>query len=72
MANISRTAVRQILQRSFNVKVTEKGAEKIAQILEREAGTISNFAVDNARREKRDKVTKNDIKQYRIRRMAHG
>ena len=72
MANISRKAIKEILAKNFGVKVTESGAEKIAEILEREAVNISRFAVDHARREKRGKVTKRDISQYALKRVLDG
>lgn len=72
MTRISPKRIKSIVNRSFGVKITEKGAEKIAEILEKEAKRISSFAVQNAIKEKRGKVTKKDIKDYVIRRVLDG
>ncbi|MDE1851528.1 MAG: hypothetical protein KGH69_02465 [Candidatus Micrarchaeota archaeon] len=72
MTRISPKRIKQIVNSSFGVKITEKGAERIAEILEKEAKSISSFAVQNAIRNKRGKVTKKDIKDYVIRRVLDG
>ncbi len=68
MANISRAAIKQLVSRRFKAKITDKGAEAIARMLELEAERIAKFAVENARKEKREKVTGRDIERYIIER----
>ncbi len=66
MANISRTAIKQLVSRRFKAKITDRGAEAIARMLEQEAERIAKFAVEQARRENREKVTGKDIEKYII------
>lgn len=72
MTRISPKKIKNIVNRSFGVKITEKGAERIAEILENEAKKISSFAVQNAIKDKRGKVTKKDIRDYVIRKVLDG
>ncbi|MDE1823728.1 MAG: hypothetical protein KGH74_00320 [Candidatus Micrarchaeota archaeon] len=72
MTRISAKKIKHIVNRNFGVKITEKGAERIAEILEKEAKKISSFAVQNAIKDKRGKVTKKDIKDYVIKRALDG
>jgi histone H3/H4 len=68
MANISRAAIKQLVSRRFKAKITDNGVEAIARMLELEAERIAKFAVENARKEKREKVTGRDIERYIIER----
>ncbi len=66
MAAISRSSIKALLKRKFGVNITESGADELARILEDEAKKIASAAVTNARKDKRDKVTRSDIKEYVI------
>ncbi len=66
MAKIPRTAIKQLVKSYFNASITEGGADAMAKMLEQEAKRISSFAVDNAKKENRSKVTRKDISKYVI------
>ena len=66
LGKISRDAIKKLIKKHFEVSVTDGGADEIAKILEVEAERISNFAVKNAKKNRRDKVTKRDIHDYVI------
>lgn len=66
MGNISRASIKKLVKKHFDVSITDGGAEEIAKILESEAETISKFAVGNAKKNSRDRVTKKDIRDYVI------
>ena len=64
MAKIPRNSIKQLVKSHFNASITEEGADALARMLEQEAERISRFAVENARKEKRSRVTKKDISMY--------
>ncbi|MDE1768735.1 MAG: hypothetical protein KGH64_06540 [Candidatus Micrarchaeota archaeon] len=66
MATISRSAIKELIKKKFKANITKNGVDELARILELEAKRISSFAVQNAKRSKRDKVTRSDIRQYAI------
>ncbi|MHB1829961.1 MAG: hypothetical protein ACYCO0_01065 [Candidatus Micrarchaeaceae archaeon] len=66
MGTISRASIKKLIKKHFDVKVTDGGVDEIAKILELEAVRISDFAVRNAKKNKRDNVTKKDINDYVI------
>ena len=66
MGKISRDSIKKLIKKHFAVSVTDGGADEIAKILEVEAKRISDFAVKNAKRNRRDKVTNKDIREYVI------
>jgi histone H3/H4 len=66
VGKISRDSIKKLVKKHFAVSVTDGGADEIAKILEVEAERISSFAVKNAKKNRRDKVTKRDIKEYVI------
>lgn len=66
MAKIPRAAIKQLVKSYFNASITERGADEMAKMLEAEAEKISKFAVENARKENRGRVTKRDISKYII------
>lgn len=66
MANISRASIKKMVKKFFDVNITDDGADEIAKILEAKAREISKYAVDNAKRSNREKVTKEDIARYII------
>ena len=66
MGKISRDSIKKLIKKHFAVSVTDGGADEIAKILEGEAKRISDFAVKNAEKNRRDKVTNKDIKEYVI------
>ena len=64
MANIPKQAIKKLIKNYFKVNISDDGAVALARILEKKAKRISKFAVKNAKREKRDRVTKKDIEEY--------
>lgn len=64
MAKIPPSVIKGLVKKYFNASITENGAEELAKILEGEAERISKYAVENAKKENRDKVTGKDIKDY--------
>ena len=64
MANIPKKSIKKMIQGSFGLQITDDAAGALAQLLERRARRISKFAVLNAKKEKRNKVTKKDIEEY--------
>ncbi|MCL5100944.1 MAG: NFYB/HAP3 family transcription factor subunit [Candidatus Marsarchaeota archaeon] len=66
MARIPSSYIKKMLRESFGVNITEEGAEEVAKILEDKAREISEYAVFNAKKESRLKVTREDILDYII------
>jgi len=64
VANIPKQAIKKLIKKYFGVNISDDGAVALAKILESKAKRISKFAVKNAKREKRDRVTKKDIEEY--------
>ena len=64
MASIPKQAIKKLIKNYFKVNISDDGAVALARILEKKAKRISKFAVKNAKREKRDRVTKKDIEEY--------
>ncbi|MEM3201560.1 MAG: hypothetical protein QXS78_01155 [Candidatus Micrarchaeaceae archaeon] len=68
VAGIPDDAVRAFVKKYAKVKITEDAVREIAKMLNAEATRISKFAVKNAKKEKRDKITKKDIMDYVLKR----
>ncbi len=66
-ANIPTQAVKKLVKKHARASITDDGAREIARILDREAKKISAFAVKNAKKNKRERISKDDIKAYIIR-----
>ena len=64
MASIPRSAIKKLVKKYFKSDITDGGAEALARILEKEAKQISEHAVENARKESREKVMGKDVKNY--------
>jgi histone H3/H4 len=64
MATIPRQAVKKIVKKYFGLQMTDDAAGAFAGLLEEKARRISTFAVKNAKKENRSKVTKKDIQDY--------
>lgn len=64
MATIPKQAVKKIFGKYFGLQITDDGADALARVLEKKAKRISAFAVSNAKKEKRNKITKKDIQDY--------
>jgi histone H3/H4 len=64
VANIPKQAIKKLIKNYFKVNISDDGAVALARILDDKAKRISKFAVRNAKREKRDRVTKKDIEEY--------
>ncbi len=61
MAKIPRDPIKKLVNKYFKAKITADGVDELAKILENEAEKISRYAVENARKEGREKVTRKDI-----------
>lgn len=55
-----------MVKKHLKAEITEGGADELAKMLENEARLISEFAVKNAKKENRERVTKKDILKYFI------
>ncbi len=64
MANIPKASIKKLLKSYFDVKITDEAAEEMAGILDKKAREISEYAVENAKKESRRTVTKKDIAGY--------
>ena len=64
MARIPKPAIKKLVKKYFEANITESGVEEMAAILEEEAKKMANFAVNNAKKNKRATVTKKDIQEY--------
>ncbi len=64
MATIPKQAVKEIFGKYFGLQLTDDGADALARVLEKKAKSISEYAVKNAKKDKRNKVTKKDIQDY--------
>ena len=64
MATIPKQAIKEMVLRSFGLRITDDAAGTIANMLEKKARRISQFAVKNAKKDKRNKVMKRDIEEY--------
>ncbi|MGC8628625.1 MAG: histone-like protein [Candidatus Micrarchaeia archaeon] len=64
MASIPRDAIKRLVEKYMHAQITDEGADAMAKILEAKAQSIAKFAVKNAKKAKRRKVTKEDIEQY--------
>jgi histone H3/H4 len=72
MASIPKSAIKRLVKKYFKSDITDGGAEALALILEKEAVQISRHAVQNARNQKRDKVTGRDISEYLMKKGFDG
>ena len=66
MASIPKAYIKKFVKRKFKANITDEGVEEIVKILEEKAESISKYAVGNAKKDKRDKVTKADVMKYVI------
>ncbi|MDE1855941.1 MAG: NFYB/HAP3 family transcription factor subunit [Candidatus Micrarchaeota archaeon] len=66
MASIPSQSIKKLIKKYTGVNITNDGASALGKILEREAKTISRYAVGRARKHGRLKITKDDIKGYVI------
>lgn len=66
MANIPKSSIKKFVKKYFDANITDEGAEEIVKILEGKAKEISRFAVDNAKKDSRSKVTRSDVMKYVI------
>lgn len=66
MASIPKASIKKFVKRRFKANITDEGAEEIVKILEEKANEISKYAVTNAKKEKREKVTRSDVMKYVI------
>ncbi len=67
MASIPTESIKKIVRKEFGLQITDDAALALAKMLESKAKRISRFAVANAKKRKRDKITKDDIQEYVLR-----
>ena len=72
MANIPKEAIKKLIKRKYKVMITDDAAAELARLLERQATKISRFAVKNAKKAKRNRVTRLDVNAYVLKSMADG
>ncbi len=66
MASIPKASIKKFVKRYFKANITDEGAEEIVRILEAKAKEISRYAVDNAKKDERNKITRADVMEYVI------
>ena len=66
MASIPKQAIKKLIQKYAKVNITEDGAEALGKILEKKARQISEYAVKNAKKSGRIKITKEDVNKFAI------
>lgn len=64
MANIPAESIKRIVNKEFGLQITDDAARALAKMLESKAKRISKFAVANAKKRKKGKITKDDIQEY--------
>ena len=64
MASIPKASIKRFVRHHFGANITDEGAEEIVKILEEKAKDISKHAVENAKRERREKITRKDVMRY--------
>lgn len=64
MASIPKASIKRFVKHHFGANITDDGADEIVKILEEKAEEISKHAVENAKRDSRDKVTRKDVMRY--------
>ncbi len=64
MAKIPAQTIKKIIKQDFGLQITDDAAVAFARVLGKKAEVISKFAVKNAKKEKRNKVTRKDIEDY--------
>ncbi len=64
MTRISNDSIKRFVKEHAKVNMTNDAASALAKILEGKAKTISKFAVRNAKKDGRSKITKEDILKY--------
>jgi histone H3/H4 len=65
-ASIPKNAIKALVKKYAKANITDDGAEELAKILNQKAMEISAFAVKEAEKESRKKITKKDILKYSI------
>ncbi|MGB9732847.1 MAG: histone-like protein [Candidatus Micrarchaeia archaeon] len=64
MASLSRANIKKLVKKYTGANITDDGVEAIAELLEKKAKEISSFAVKKAKEKKKEKITKDEIKEY--------
>ena len=60
-AKIPRDPLKKLVNKYFKASITAGGVDELAKMLESEAEKISKYAVENAKKQGREKVTRRDI-----------
>ena len=66
MASIPPEAVKKLIKKYAKVNITDDGAAAFGEILEERAREISKFVVKNAKKNGREKITREDIDKYMV------
>ncbi|MCL4381475.1 NFYB/HAP3 family transcription factor subunit [Candidatus Marsarchaeota archaeon] len=63
MPKIPKTVIKELVK-DRGLRLNEKAADAITKILEKKAKEIAEYAVKNAKKNNREKITKEDIEAY--------
>lgn len=69
MSKISKATIKKLVNANSGVMLNDKAAEALAEILEKKAKDIADYAVKNAKRKNRNVVMEEDIEEYVVK---HG
>ncbi len=61
MASLPKEAIKKLIKKYAKANITDTGADELAKILEDKAKAISRLAVENAKKDNRSKITREDI-----------
>lgn len=63
---ISKSVLKRFVKENFGLSMSEGAAEELSNILEKKAKDISSYAVEKAKKRKRNEILTEDIKSYKI------
>jgi histone H3/H4 len=63
MPKIPKAVIKELVK-DRGLRLNEKAADAITKILEKKAKEIAEYAVKNAKKNNREKITKEDIEAY--------
>ncbi len=63
---IPKATIRKIMKKDGDIKISDSAAEAIAEMLEKRAKSIANYAVKRAKKQGRKTVSQEDVDTYRM------
>jgi histone H3/H4 len=66
VTKIPKTAIKKLVNRNSDIRLTDKAAEAISSLLEKKAQKIARYAVIQAKKKGRKTILKEDIDTYRL------